>query len=501
MGKAGKARKRQRLEGLSDAIVAVTPLSEPSTINEEQLAISISMLELLSNDTSLYASKGYKMLRKLLFPLIQVQLDKHFEGIPYKNAVNQIELNETNMKILENTINYFVNNLEVFQALQYKQFRRALHPLVMYTKKNMNGTVVEKSDQSISNQITSAYRSCNYSHVYRLLLQLANSNDEGIKLGHLQRWTRECDLLSKPNVCTSYTESQLKNMSLLLLYAVLRVMNNRNHSNSTLLETKLPENGMEMESMEATLVTHPYFSAVDVNPSDDSIQPVPADRDYGSDIVIIQTTHGNERRPPRYALTHSLTLAHSLTHSRLLTHSPSQYDLNIYMTKPNTIIFSSQSAVKRHNVPHVPGAFILTNVLTPSECAQFIRIAEQIQYTPDAVDGIDNIQWLASDDITTHLFSRCETLLPAVIPSINGYSCVLRGINARFRLFRYTPGSVYRPHIDGAWPGSGLVNGCFSDDAFEDRLSKLTFLVYLNDGFDGGGKTPAYSSAYSLTHS
>ena len=171
------------------------------------------------------------------------------------------------------------------------------------------------------------------------------------------------------------------------------------------------------------------------------------------------------------------------------------------MTKPNTIIFSSQSAVKRHNVPHVPGAFILTNVLTPSECAQFIRIAEQIQYTPDAVDGIDNIQWLASDDITTHLFSRCETLLPAVIPSINGYSCVLRGINARFRLFRYTPGSVYRPHIDGAWPGSGLVNGCFSDDAFEDRLSKLTFLVYLNDGFDGGGKTPAYSSAYSLTHS
>ena len=51
MGKAGKARKRQRLEGLSDAIVAVTPLAEPSTINEEQLAISISMLELLSNDT------------------------------------------------------------------------------------------------------------------------------------------------------------------------------------------------------------------------------------------------------------------------------------------------------------------------------------------------------------------------------------------------------------------------------------------------------------------
>ena len=39
-------------------------------------------------------------------------------------------------------------------------------------------------------------------------------------------------------------------------------------------------------------------------------------------------------------------------------------------------------------------------------------------------------------------------------------------------------GAVYRPHIDGAWPGSGLdKDGKYVFDAFGDRWSKLTFLV------------------------
>ena len=484
MGKAGKARKRQRLEGTKDAgcAAAYSPASIPSDVSEEEVAISASMLDVLSADTEVYASKGYKMLRRMLFPLIEVQFEKYFEEMPSTRAINRNDLeDETNMKILENTINYFVNNLEAFQSLKYKPFRRSLHPLVLYTKKHMHGCAVEKGDQSISNQITAAFRCGNYSKVYSLLLQLANHSDEIIKLGHLQRWTRECDLLSKPSP-GDYTESQLKNLSLLLLYAVLKVMGIRTQRNGDSFNTQLSEKGLEMDTMQATLVTHPYFSALDGNLSTDYAQ-IAYSRDYANDILVIQTTLGKERRPPRYCFIH-LRIPNALSS---LTHSFSQHDLNIYMTKPNTIVFSTSTNTNRHDVPHVPGAFILTNVLTPNECTQFIRIAEQIKYTPDAVDGIDNIQWLASDDIITAIFSRCQSLLPAIIPSFNGDSCILKGINARFRLFRYTPGSVYRPHIDGAWPGSGLVDGCFSDDAFGDRLSKLTFLVYLNDGFDGGG--------------
>ena len=47
---------------------------------------------------------------------------------------------------------------------------------------------------------------------------------------------------------------------------------------------------------------------------------------------------------------------------------------------------------------------------------------------------------------------------------------------------------VYRPHIDGAWPGSGIdEQGNYIYDAFVEqpaqaRHSRLTFLIYLNDG-------------------
>ena len=50
---------------------------------------------------------------------------------------------------------------------------------------------------------------------------------------------------------------------------------------------------------------------------------------------------------------------------------------------------------------------------------------------------------------------------------------------------------MYRPHVDGAWPGSGVdpKTGEYVFDAFGDRWSRLTFLVYLNDDFEGGCTT------------
>ena len=71
---------------------------------------------------------------------------------------------------------------------------------------------------------------------------------------------------------------------------------------------------------------------------------------------------------------------------------------------------------------------------------------------------------------------------------------------------RYAPGCTYRPHLDGSWPGSGVrtttttqpqaqaQSGGFDGfgtgdggreeyvhDAWGDRRSRLTFLVYLNE--------------------
>lgn len=42
----------------------------------------------------------------------------------------------------------------------------------------------------------------------------------------------------------------------------------------------------------------------------------------------------------------------------------------------------------------------------------------------------------------------------------------------RWRLYRYDKGAVYRPHVDGAWPGSGIRDGHYVFDAYGDRWSR-----------------------------
>ena len=87
----------------------------------------------------------------------------------------------------------------------------------------------------------------------------------------------------------------------------------------------------------------------------------------------------------------------------------------------------------------------------------------------------------------------------------NGMSVPL-GLNHRFRVYRYVPGALYRPHIDGAWPPSGVTVETpdsppkyVYDTSNGKQLSRLTFLIYLNDEFEGGETTffqPAPQEGY-----
>jgi hypothetical protein len=66
----------------------------------------------------------------------------------------------------------------------------------------------------------------------------------------------------------------------------------------------------------------------------------------------------------------------------------------------------------------------------------------------------------------------------------------LAGINARWRFFRYAADAVYHPHIDGSWKAGGFDSeGWYQEELHHDRCSQFTFLIYLNEGFDGGGTT------------
>jgi predicted 2-oxoglutarate/Fe(II)-dependent dioxygenase YbiX len=127
-----------------------------------------------------------------------------------------------------------------------------------------------------------------------------------------------------------------------------------------------------------------------------------------------------------------------------------------------------------------PIAFTLDDVLTRDECAALVaRIdAANPEVAPITTGAgvvlrpdIRNNERAIIDDLALarDLFARVEAALPS---PLFGKRPV--GANERFRCYRYQPGQRFAPHYDGA----------FARD--EHERSELTFMVYLNEGFDGG---------------
>jgi hypothetical protein len=184
---------------------------------------------------------------------------------------------------------------------------------------------------------------------------------------------------------------------------------------------------------------------------------------------------------------------------------PNEHDLVIHVSAPNAAGLedsdAARAAVQRVEVPHIPSAFVLTDVLSTAECARIVRAAESVGYLPDRPISASaaskasvlahNLVWLVDSMTDKIIFDRVRKHLPA---ALDGHE--LRGINRRWRLYRYSePGQAYRCHIDGGWTGSGTSRDAFPDageylpDAYGDRSSRLTFLIYLNEGFEGGETT------------
>ena len=179
---------------------------------------------------------------------------------------------------------------------------------------------------------------------------------------------------------------------------------------------------------------------------------------------------------------------------------PNEYDMKMYTSTPGTVVLEHgrEALVKRVDVPNVPGAFLLLNVLSREECRQIITAAETFGFEPDRPIGdgaaadqksvlAHNFFWLADSSLNSTIFERCKAFLPNVM----GGDGPVVGINARWRVYRYVKGSVYRPHVDGAWPASGISeDGKYVYDAYEgERYSRMTFLMYLNEDFEGGCTT------------
>lgn len=158
---------------------------------------------------------------------------------------------------------------------------------------------------------------------------------------------------------------------------------------------------------------------------------------------------------------------------------------------PFCLVDKIERTITRHDIPEVPGCFQLLNVFSHEECNKLIEISESLGYLPDAPVSLprnvrhnDNVTMVVDEDTDVIFWQRMAGLFALGDDNFDGLKPI--GINARFRFYRYKSGDFFKPHTDGSWPGSRVINNKLITQAYDDRWSQMTLLVFLTDDFEGG---------------
>jgi hypothetical protein len=142
---------------------------------------------------------------------------------------------------------------------------------------------------------------------------------------------------------------------------------------------------------------------------------------------IIETTAGLQRKPPNL-------------HPAIL-----------YASQDDAVLLGEGPKTECFKHPIVPNLRLIKDVLSPEECSAIIAAGETIEFIPDAPmrpQGEDtsvlahNFYWIVDQAFHDKLWDRVKAFVPE---SVAGKK--VRGINRRFRVYRYVPGAEYRCHI------------------------------------------------------
>lgn len=394
-----------------------------------------------------------KKKRKLLQQQQQQKQEEPLAGI--EAEIDPMDL-EITMEVLTKMMQSSVQDEDedatpLWKRKEYKSLRAKVFSLYSLMSAD-TGT-----GRSLCGRVSEALLNADYVEARHLLEKMQHLQIQP-KLGSLQRWVRECDAAFGVTNEKGETNKEEQENVLRCLDAMIRctqsdivAIANKNQK-ATPLINRFPD----------------WCPPSSKTPSEQTSADETQALNFEGKFREVFREKGTDRRPQN------------------------KHDAVIYESKPNAVPLcplSKEEIVKKHDVPHVPGCFVLTDVLTPTDCAQIIAAAEAIEFMPDEpIDSVDtsrstlahNVFWLADSQLNNIIYNRCKAFLPDSL-----------GLNARWRVYRYAPGAVYRPHIDGAWPGSGLdpETGKYVYDMYGDRKSKMTFLIRLNDDFEGGATT------------
>jgi hypothetical protein len=359
-----------------------------------------------------------------------------------------------------------LTTLTQYPSLTKSKLCKALRTAVYEFRQSCTTGVNSAEGANLTARVTAALADEKYLDAKILLAEMRLRGEEP-KLGALCRWVRDLDVVTQPNGASIVNPNRSgKERELLeVLDAVMRVSCPID-SNP---EAKPPLQTSSHIAVQPAWDLRPPTEPQQVYSSvlDTTIRP------FQSSLRIIETTPGHLRKPPN------------------------QHAAILYTTEPNAVDLSSEhTGITYHEHPSVPHLGLATGVLSPDECKAIIAAGESVGFLPDIPirEGGDtsvlahNFYWIVDTAFHDKLWARMAPFVPA---SLNGRRS--RGVNRRFRVYRYVPGAEYRCHIDGAWPPSGIRpdDTYVYDDspAGKKQSSLFTFLLYLNDEFEGGETT------------
>lgn len=123
----------------------------------------------------------------------------------------------------------------------------------------------------------------------------------------------------------------------------------------------------------------------------------------------------------------------------------------------------------------------ISNFLSPQQCDDLIVLSEHRGFEPADISLLEGAKFMKNirdndrtgfvdDRFNSEVWAKLNPLLPVFS---DADSCTPVGLYEHMRFYRYDVGQKFKRHIDGRVK----QNGC---------ISRLTFMVYLNDDCEGG---------------
>ena len=132
-------------------------------------------------------------------------------------------------------------------------------------------------------------------------------------------------------------------------------------------------------------------------------------------------------------------------------------------------------------IEHGNDVFTLQNVWSPATCQQFIQKSEREGFEKALVNTIDGpvkmeefrnndrLFW-EDEDLAAQIWQEIEAFIPC---DLGAYQAI--GLNELFRFYRYDVDQQFNWHYDAPYQRN------------RQERSFYTFMIYLNEGFEGGG--------------